>query len=109
MAWQPAEAEEQDRRPQNMATRSEVKTEAAGMPPPATAADLRLARQVHTLAHVLYGQMTSIYPDPALRMAAPSAPGFVPGMPTSLPVAGPAFFPWMVGMPNPVMPVAGMF
>lgn len=82
-----------------MATRSATKSEGAAAAA-VESGDLRLARKVHTLAHVLYGQMTGIQPGMVPPPAAGPSPGAFTGTPDMRAATSPAFHPWMVGMPG---------
>lgn len=92
-----------------MATRSGMKTETSEAPAQPGAAELQLARQVHTLAQVLYGRMASGCPGMAPRAPVLPGIGFHPFLSAPPTVAGPAYFPWMVGMPAPGLPYTGVF
>jgi hypothetical protein len=59
--------------------------------------DLQAAYQVHTLAHMLYGQLATIYPWPQLQPFLPVPPMAAPpmmGLGATGPQMGPMAMPW---------------
>lgn len=88
-----------------MATKTGIKTDPTMAPEP-NPAQLRTAQQVHTLAHVLYGQMVGRHPGMTLPVY-PVNPGTPPMYQAPMSMAGPAHFPWTAAAP-PTPPWPGM-